>query len=187
MTPDDLKLVAEGRRRAASIRRAASVASVSGWTMGLFAALSLVGGCFGDIPSLIAGLALAGVAWNELAGAAMLRRFDLAAPKRLALNQLAASLLIVAYASWSIYANLHDPALQELTSGGDFSSSPEIGEMVGRISTMVTWGFYGGVALAGIIAPGLTALYYASRATHLRRLRDETPAWVIETLRAAAE
>ncbi len=150
--------------------------------MAFFGLVTVLGGIFGDVPALLMGLGLVALAINELAGAAMIKNFDPRGPRRLGYNQLALGVLIVVYAGWSLVANLRSPPLGEMSA--ELASSPEIGELVGQISTMTTWGLYGGMAIVGVIAPGLTALYYFRRGKIIREMVDNTPAWIIETMRA---
>lgn len=165
------------------VRRAAGVATISGWTLAVFAGLTLLGVLFGDLTALVLGLALTVCAVNELRGASMLRRLDLRGPTTLGWNQVALGIVIVAYAGWSLYRAVQQPPL---ASVGGSTGDPEIDQMVTSLTTTVTYAFYAGLAATGVVAPGLTALYYFTRARHVRRVLDETPPWVIQTLRAAA-
>src|SRR5437868_10327370 len=87
LSPEHIQALADGRLRAKKLRRAASVATMSGWTMAFFAFCTLVCVLFGDFVSLVMGVGLGVVAYNELRGGAMLRRFDLRGPKLLGYNQ----------------------------------------------------------------------------------------------------
>ena len=182
LSPEQLRALADGRRRAAKVRRAATVAAVSGWSMAVFAGLTLLGVLFGSLISLVLTLSLAALAWNELRGGAMLKRFDPRGGKRLAMNQVALGVLIVAYAAWSLASALRTPALAAL---GGTTGDPQMDAMVADLTRTVAYGLYGAMAAAGIVIPGLTAWYYATRARVVRDLLSTTPAWVLEALRAA--
>jgi hypothetical protein len=165
------------------VRRASVVATISGWTLAIFGTLTLLGVLFGDLTALVLGIALGVCAFNELRGAAMLRRLDPRAPKRLGWNQVALAILIVGYAGWSLFeASNQSP----LASVGGSTGDPGMDQMLTSLTTSITYAVYAGVAAAGVLGPGLTALYYFTRAKHVRRVLDETPAWVRETLRTAA-
>jgi hypothetical protein len=181
LTPEHIRQLNDGRKRAKKIRRAAGVAAASGWTMAFFAACTFVSAAFGDLVSLILAILLSAIAFNELRGGTMVRRMDARGAGRLAVNQLALGVVIVAYAVWSLYSTLHDPALKQLTGQ---TGDAQTDAMLTRLSMAVTWGLYGGLAIVGIIAPGLTAWYYASRGALIRRFINETPAWVVEAMRA---
>ncbi|MCA9286083.1 MAG: hypothetical protein KDA22_12740 [Phycisphaerales bacterium] len=183
LSPEHLALLAEGRRRTRKVRRAAGYATASGWTLVVFAALTFTGVLFGDFVSLAIAVALAVLGANELRGGAELRRFDAGGARRLAFNQLGLGVLIVAYASWSLVVALRDPALAGLQqSTGDAG----IDEMVGQIANLVTYGVYGGLAVVGVVVPGLTAWYYHSRGRIVRAALAETPSWVIDAMRATS-
>ncbi len=55
-----LQLIANARRQARKINRAAGVATFSGWTMVVFAAVSVISGLF-SLPALLLGLGLLGL------------------------------------------------------------------------------------------------------------------------------
>ena len=74
-----LQSIANARRQARKISRAAGVAAFSGWAMAFFAAISIISGLF-SLPALALGLGLSVVAVVELKGSKRLRAFDLAAP-----------------------------------------------------------------------------------------------------------
>lgn len=183
LTPEQIRAIADGRQRAAKVRRAATIAAISGWSLIVFAAFSALGVIFGSVAALVVALALGVLGWNELRGGAMLRRLDPRGPRTLAANQLALGTLIVAYSAWSLAKALNNPTL---ASVGGSTGDPEMDAMIAGISEMVAWGVYGTMAAVGVIIPGLTAWYYASRAKPVRDLLARTPEWVVDTLRAAA-
>jgi hypothetical protein len=184
LTPEQIRAIADGRHRATKIRRAATVAAISGWSLIVFAALTALGVLFGSITALVMALALAVLGWNELRGGAMLRRLDPRGPRTLALNQLTLGVVIVAYAAWSLHKALSNPTT--LASVGGSTGDPQMDAMIAGVSEMVAWGVYGTMAAVGIIVPGLTAWYYASCARFVHTLLNDTPSWVVQTLRAAA-
>jgi hypothetical protein len=150
--------------------------------MGVFGAITLVGGVFGDVVALALGLGLCAAAWNELRGGARLRRFDPSGARILGYNQIALGVMIIAYAAWSLRTNLGSSALSAL---GGSTGDPSVDAMVGNIALAVTWGLYGGLIVVGIVVPGLTAWYYFSREKIVRAFVERTPVWVVDTLRAA--
>ncbi len=185
-TPLSSQQIAElnvARTRARKIRRAAGVASFSGWSMVVFAGLTLLGALFGSVQAIVVGGALGLVGWNELRGATMLRRFDERAPRLLGFNQIALGVLIVAYSAWSLWSGLHSTPLASL---GGSTGDPEMDAMVSDLARVITISLYSTLAVVGVVVPGLTALYYFSRAKLLRSFESQTPAWVMQAMRAAA-
>ncbi len=179
----DLQILADAKARGKKIRRAAGVAHASAWTLAVFGGLTMLAVAFGDFVALALGVLLCALAFNEFRGGAMLKRFDPRGARVLGFNQIALGVVIVAYASYSLSAALRDPALKSLAgSTGD----PSTDALVRDLTDLVTYGLYGGMAVIGLIAPGLTALYYFSRAAIVRKVVSETPAWAIEAIRVAA-
>jgi hypothetical protein len=156
----------------------------NGWTVGLFAALSLMIGLF-SLTSLLIGVALAAVAYNEFAGAKMLRRLDTRGPRRLAFGQLGLCGVLITYALWSIYSFQTGPSPYEaaLAAGGQATA------IVGSIEQFehaVTYAVYGGLIVGSILFQGGTAWYYFSRKKYIQAYVTETPSWIIELERAGA-
>jgi hypothetical protein len=233
LSPDQLQALASARRRARKLSRTAGVARFSGWTMAIFAALTVAGSLCGDVGALLVGIGLGVIAYHELRGAQLLRQFDQRGPRRLGYNQLALAGLLVAYALICLVLALRDPvntlagqALGRSTgltstgkpagasderaaqpaAGGQRTSAQErrltdddlgqdisglgdlqLGGLLGDIGDLVrtlTLLVYGAVAAVGLLVPGLTAWYYFSRARLLREFLGQTPAWIVEVLRA---
>ncbi|MHC4766382.1 MAG: hypothetical protein ACYTF2_14895 [Planctomycetota bacterium] len=82
LTNEQLVAITQARRQGRKISRAATVAAVSGWTLAVFAFLTLLFGLF-SLTSLLLGVGLGIVAYIELRGSRELRRFDETAPRRL--------------------------------------------------------------------------------------------------------
>jgi hypothetical protein len=183
LTPEHLRAIELARVRSRKVRRASVVARVSGWTLAFFAFVTLLGALFGDLASLIMGLALAALAFNELRGGKMIARFDPRGARTLGMNQLVLGAVIVSYAAWSFYVAMKNPALAQL---GGTTGDPDIDATVQSISDLATYGLYGTLAVVGFIGCGLTALYYFTRAGVVRSVVAETPVWVLDTMRAAA-
>ena len=154
---------AKADRSARKVRGAAKVARFNGWAIGGCAVLSLLSG-LSSMTLLAVGLGLAIVSWNELRGRKMLLRLDRRGPRLLGRNQLGLLALVVGYSLWSIYLGLTGPTeltvlLEEL--------EPVFGP-IGHLQQSLTLAVYGGVILLSIIFQGLNALYYFTRAEHVR-------------------
>ena len=169
--------------RSRKVRRAANVAAMSGWTLAFFALVTLMSVIVGDFLSIPLGVVLGVLAYNELRGGAMIRRFEPAGATRLAYNQIALGVVIVVYSVWSLISALRSPDLAAATASvGD----PQVSAMLGSITNIVTYGLYGTMVAVGVIVPGLTAIYYQTRARLIRDVLAATPPWVIAALRAAS-
>lgn len=186
LTSDHFAALADARVRARKVFRAASIATAGGWTTAIFAALALVVALLSlflgaaDPASIALGAGMGGIAFNEFRGAALLRRFDVRAPKRLALGQLVFGAMICAYAGWSIAAAFRATPVVETTD-------PQVAEMLAEmnldgISRSITVAVYSAVSLMGLVVPGVTALYYQTRARHVRLFLAGTPAWAVQAL-----
>jgi hypothetical protein len=182
-------VLADAKVRFRKVRRAAAVAAFSAWTLAIFAGLTLVGAAFGGWSEIVAGVVLGAFAANEFRGAAMLRRIDPRGARVLGINQLALAAAVVLYAAWSLWSALsgpsplaaatQDPALAGALGGG------ALGDLEG-LSRTISTAVYAVLALAGLLGPGLTALYYFTRAGVIHEALRDTPDWALRTLRAAA-
>lgn len=184
LAPEHLRAIELARTRSKKVRRAAGVAKGSGWTLAIFAVITMMGAVFGDVTSLVMGVALGALAFNELRGGKMIARYDAAGARVLGFNQLILGFVIVLYSGWSLYAASKTPMLSQLEGGT--TGDAQIDATVQSISDFATYGLYGTLAGAGFIGCGLTALYYFTRARIVRDVVAETPPWVLDTMRAAA-
>lgn len=151
----------------------------NGFTIGIFAGLSLLIGLF-SLTSLLIGIALAVVAYNEFAGAKLLRRLDLRAPRRLGFNQLGLCAALIIYAAWSIYSTFAGPSPYATALGDVGPDSPGAGLItsIEGLHTTITLMLYGGLIVGSMIFQGATAAYYFTRARHIRAYLAETPQWI---------
>jgi hypothetical protein len=180
LSTEHLRAIGEARLRSKKVRRAVGVAMFSGWTMAAFALVTALMVVFGDVTGLVLGVLLGAIAFNELRGAAMLRRFEARGARVLGWNQVGLGVLICAYSAWSLVSAINSPALAAMSgSTGD----PDVDAMVGQITGLVTYGLYGTMFVVGVIVPGLTALYYFTRGRHVRAFVSRTPAWVVDAMR----
>jgi hypothetical protein len=72
-----------------------------------------------------------------------------------------------------------------LGPGGQSTGDAEMDAMMGNLYGSLSYVLYGGVAVVGVVGPGLTAWYYFTREKLVRKMVEETPAWVIAAMRAA--
>ncbi len=184
ISPEQLQAITIARHQGHKISRAAMVASISGWTMAVFGAISLLGGLF-SVRSLLLGLGLCVVAFVELRGARRLRALDLAAPRSLALNQLGLLVVVIAYAAWGMVTAMVGPGPydEQLAAGGPLAESLA---PIDNMTRIITVAFYAVVIGGSVVAQGCTAAYYFSRHRHLTAYLKKTPKWVVETLHATS-
>jgi hypothetical protein len=178
-SPEHLQQLGLARQRGRKIRRAAGVAVFNGYTIAIFAGLSLLIGLF-SLTSLLIGIALAVVAYNEFAGAKLLRQLDLRGPRRLGFNQLALCAVLITYAVWSIYSTFAGPSPYATALGDVGPDSPAAGLVasIEGLHTTITLALYGGLIVGSVIFQGATAAYYFTRARYIRAYLAETPEWI---------
>ncbi|MGH7244418.1 MAG: hypothetical protein ACREJD_13490 [Phycisphaerales bacterium] len=183
LSGEHLNQISDARKRAKKILRAAGMAWLSGWSMAVFAALSLAFAFMSDWSAWTIGIGLAVCAANELRGGAMLKGMNPRGASILGWNQVFLGVLIVAYALWSLYSTSKSPALASLAQG---TGDPGIDAMAKELTTVVTWALYGTMVVVGFVVPGLTAIYYFTRGPLVTAFRRETPDWVLEVIRRGA-
>lgn len=183
-SPEQMQAITIARRQARKISRAAAIAAFSGWTLAVFAVITILCGLF-SIPAFLLGLGLAVVAWLELRGSRGLRVFDLAAPHRLGWNQIALGAMIVAYGGWGIFTALTgtSPYEAHLASGGPVAEALEPIDRLQRVATVL---FYAAVIGFSILTQSGLSAYYFTRRRHVAAYLSSTPPWIVDMLRVAA-
>jgi hypothetical protein len=179
LSPEHLAQIDAAQRRGRKIRKAARVASFNAWTAALIGGTCLAGGIF-DRTSLVLGIAITAVAIIEFQGAAKFRRLDLKAPVVCGLNQLFFLTVIGAYCIW----NMLQPSSSLTEATGSADADAMLADFAGLESSLMH-GFYGLVLIGSVLMQGLTAVYYFTRARHMRAYLRETPEWVVELQRRA--
>ncbi len=184
LSSDDQKALGEAHRRAARIRSAARVASFNGWTIGVFAALTLpLAGS--SISGILIAAAMALAAYNEFRGRTLLLDFDPRGPRLLGWNQLGLLGALTLYCAWHI---LQVPFQPDVVTR-QLSAHPEIATLVGstdelvKLYHLVLLAVYTTVILLSVLFQGGNAWYYFSRGKLLDAHLDITPAWIVEVQR----
>jgi len=188
-----MRLIAEAELRGRKLRRAATVALLSGIALATFAGLSVLW-TLGELAmdrfaiglldwqTLVIAAALGVAAWNEFRGRRMLRQFDPRGPRVLGFNQVGLGALLVVYALWMIAAVLLGPnPYAEI-----IAREPRAAGMLGGIGDLyrkLAIASYGAMIVATMLCQGLTAAYYFSRGAVLKQYLCETPAWLVELQR----
>jgi hypothetical protein len=170
------------RLRLKRVRRAVNYALFDAWGVAIFAGLTILGSLL-DPAGLPLGLGMAAIAFVEFRQAARLRRLEPDAAKILALNQLAFAGLLIGYACWRIYVTLTGPeAFAE-----EMQQNPMIADMLrpyAHLAKQLSLLVYGSLIAASIAVQGGTAVFYFTRAKHVRAAQRETPAWILALQRA---
>jgi len=179
LSPEHLNQISDARKRAKKILRAAGMAAFSGWSMAVFAVLTLAFAFMSDWSAWAIGIGLAACAAAELRGCVLLRKMEPRGASVLGWNQVFLAVLITAYALWSLYSASKNPALGAMVQG---TGDAQIDAMAKELTTVVTWALYGTMAVVGLVVPGLTAIYYFTRRPLVTKFRRETPEWVMEVI-----
>lgn len=182
-TPEQMRQLAEARRLGSKVRRAMRVATLSGWTISIFAGLTVLFSLF-DPAGLILGLGMGAVGWMEFQGAARLRRLDDTAAGALARNQIILGVLLLAYAAWGLYHALGAPLM---AMDPALAGAPEVAAMMRpyeNLARVISLVVYVTLALVAVFGQGGAAWYYASRGKYIRQYAEGTPAWIVQLQRA---
>lgn len=183
-TAEQLAAIEHARRRFGRVRRAATVARFSGWSLAIFAGLTILTG-FMHLDVLALGAALGGIAFVELRGARAFRRLDDRAAWLLAANQAALAVLLVGWCLYRIVGVLVGPGdlARQLDPGSPvLRSAQSIDQLTATLTALIY-----GVMLAVVLCVQFgMVVYYATRGPGIRSLRRETEPWVLEFLGAAA-
>ena len=97
LSPQHLEQIAAARQRGKRIKRCASTANFSAGTMAFFGALTLIGSAIGSWIGMGLGAVMCVLSHFEFRGAKEMRRLDINAPKRLALNQVILMVMLLTY------------------------------------------------------------------------------------------
>jgi len=178
LNPDQEAELRAAHEVVAGFMGATRVAAFNGWTIGIFAGLSILFGLTSPLTLLI-GVGLGIVARNEFDGRRRVRRLDPTGLDLLWRNQVGLMAIIIAYCGWRLVGTLGppDPQIAELTE--------LLGEGTDDLIRSLTQIVYASVAAATAIFQGLNARYYFIRSGRLRDYLRDTPKWVIELQRVA--
>lgn len=184
LSPEHIAALLVARARGRKVGRAVAVARFDGWSIAAFGFLTFLFG-IGTPSSMLIGGLMGVIAFVELRAAGELRRLRPDAARTLGLNQIALAGLLVCYAVWRIYL--------ELNGAGDYAeivaADAQLAEMlkpVESLTRLFTLALNGGIIAFALFAQGGMALYYFSRAKHVRAYIEQTPAWVITVQQAGS-
>lgn len=184
LSPEHREQFAQAQLRRKKINRAQKIAAFNAWCFTVFAVFSLLFAFF-SLTSLIAGIALAGLAYNEFRGRRQLALLNPAGPQTLGINQVICCLLIALYCGVQLYRTITGPGAYAQA----VEQNPELADMLAPMADLIqtaTIATYGLVFIIGVAAQGLTAWYYFSRKRHLDDYLEQTPDWVLDLERAGS-
>ena len=164
--------------QARGILKAERAAAFNGWTIGFFAAVTLLFSLSSPITALL-GFGMAVVAWNEFRGQKMIRQWDAQGPRLLGRNQLGLMVLLIAYCLWS---TVRTPT--------QLSGLAELEEVLGPVEDLArTLAFfvYGSVIVVTAVFQGFMAKYYFARVGMMKTYLADTPAWVVDLQRMGSK
>ena len=159
------------------IRRAVLSARLEGYSIAIFGALSLAFS-FGNIGDMLLAGVLTAIGIVEIIGAGKLARLDLGASRLLAFNQLTLAVLILLYALWNIHGQLANPdAALEGLSPSDIQAIDQSSGVLSMTNEIMMVVYVGMIVAA--LAEAAMALYYHTRAAHIRQFIAQTPEWIV--------
>lgn len=182
LTPEQLRQFADAQQRGRKIRRACSTARFQAWSISIFAAFTIIFSLF-DPPGLLLGIGMAVTGFFQFQLGNRLSRLDLAAPRRLAWNQLALGAMVVLYAIWGLFhagSNALPPEVLAAAGGQDIGPMLRSAEDLARMIAILV---YATVAFAAVLGQGWAAWYYFSREKYVRGYLAQTPQWIADLQR----
>jgi hypothetical protein len=174
--------LAAARRACGKIRRAVYVAAISGWTLALFAGMTLLVGISTRAVPWI-GLLMIIAAFIELRARTRLRRLDPSAARTLGCNQVVLGFLIILYAAWNIdrlILSTPQPISIDLLNDLSFRFRPNSEFVFRNLGFLL----YSSMAVIALLTQGMTACYYFSREKWIRKYISGAPAWILQIQRA---
>ena len=125
-SPQHLAQIAQARASFKPIRRAATTATFSGWTMAIFGAITLLTSLRSFTGALV-GVGMCAISYFEFVGAKAIRRLNLEAPKQLVRNQIVMAAILLIYSSISLYTTMTTPNELEQSAKND----PQVAQVLG--------------------------------------------------------
>ena len=178
LSPEQQEDLVRATERARKVLGAVKVATFNGWTIGVFAAITLLFALF-SVTALVVGAGMAVVSWNEFRGRTLLRQFDPQGPRLLGRNQVGFMSLLVGYCLWSMYRTVTNPITE-------IEGLEELAGITGDLITNLTVTVYGIVILLSVLFQGLNAVYYFRRVKPVEEYVRDTPPWIVDLQRSTS-
>lgn len=158
------------------IKRAVGVARFDGWTIGIFAALTL--GCGFSPANVLIAVGMGTVAFVELRSAKRLAQLDPEAGRTLMWNQLALAGLLILYAVWRLTHLSTSEIAGSLVKDLGQDAIDLLGDAADIVRQVLMLVYFTLIGVA-VLGQGSMALYYQRRGAYVRRYLAETPEWVV--------
>jgi len=184
LSEENLRQLAEARKSLRKIKRAMSVARFDGWTIGIFAGLTVLLGIT-DWTNIVMGLALGTIATIELLGAKRLGRLEPQATRMLGFNQLVLGAGLMVYAVWRMHAEMTGHGELAAAVGSDANLAQALAPYQ-NLTKQIAVMFYGCLIAIAILGMGAMARYYFSRGKYVQKYLKETPGWIIAMQKTGA-
>lgn len=176
LTADQMRDLHNARARMKRIRRAIGMAKLDGWSLAVFAALSLLCGGWSSFTGIFIIAGLAATAFFELRAVRKLERLEPRAPLLLCWNQLALAAVLIVYGAWHL---VFPPPLppEILAQKKDLDQlGLDVGGIYGSINSAL---YYGVIALA-LACQVPMAFFYLRRRRVVEDYVAQAPAWVVK-------
>jgi hypothetical protein len=182
LSQEQLRQLTEARGGFRRIRRAVAVARIDAWTIAVFAGLTLVCGLF-SLAGVAMGAGMGIIAYVEFRGAGGLGRLETRWARVLGWNQLAFAGMLITYAVWSILRELSGVSAYGAIKAADPGLAGMLQPFEG-LARLITLAVYGGLIAVAVFAQGGMALFYYTRARHIRDYLAQTAPWILQMQKA---
>ncbi len=180
-TPEQLAQMADARKAMKPIRRAVTMAQLDGWTLAVFAGLTVICG-ISSVSALLVGAGLGVIAYVELNSIKRLRQLDASVANTLGFNQLALAGVLIIYASYNLL--YPSPALKDaLANSGELQNAgldPNLFKEFDSLGSLINQLVYGSLLVIAVGVQGSTALFYFRRKKMIETYLTKTPEWLLE-------
>ena len=176
---EHIAALAASKQASRKIRRVIAVGSTDAWSTIVLGGLGLSGSIlFFSVSSGLLGAAMLAMGWRQLQATRLLRRLEIDAPRRLAINQLILCAALCVYFGWSILfpsSSSEEPEVQQALQQYGLAG----------LENSINIAVYGGLIVLSIIVMGSTAWYYSKKTDMLAAYLRQTPDWIIEMQRTS--
>lgn len=178
---EHLHQIAAAGRDLRRVRRCERIAGSSG-TLTLAAGLLGLPFTFGSGIGMALCIALVVLGGREITLRRGLRELDPLSCTRLARNQIALGISLVAYACVHL---ARGPGTIAALNSGELAQMPELAAAAEGVARLAHYGIYAGLVLGAIVVQGSQSFFYAGVGRALRRVYARHPMWVLRIHQAA--
>jgi len=178
-SPNQIAELAIARKAMKPIRRAVGMAQMDGWSLAVFAGLTLICG-FSSLTAILVGVGLGVIAYIELRSIPKLRQLDSAVAKTLTYNQLALAALLILYAGYNLLFPTPLPT-EVIANNAELKAA---GIDMGSLQSMLNQVVYFALIAVAVGVQGSTALFYFRRTKMIESYLAHTPPWIVQMQKA---